>query len=602
MSDVPIRDAAPVETEDMRALVGAMLGDEQIRTLDDGGLRVLSSLLFERMMFARQDGLSFNGARDLYSVLGYNRIVTYADYRARYLRGGLAKRVVDAYPMAVWRGGAEVYEDEDPDTETPFEEDWKKLDQRLGLWSRLQRAHVLAGLSTYSVLLLGDGESNMTLPLRRGTGPDSLIYMQPYSAEGGPGPSQNRDGRVRSMTADVTIGTYDTNPSSPRFGMVDTYQLRRINPISVLPSFPHIHWSRVIHVANGLLADEVFGTPELESVWNLFDDLYKVTGGGAEAFWLRANQGLHLDVDKTMALAPGAPVVQGSKALPGIDEAAQKALRERAEELKHQLQRVMVTRGVTATQLGSDVANFRDPADAIITQIAGTKGIPKRILIGSEMGQLASGQDKDNWNTQVQDKRTSWAFPAVVKQLLDRLVQFGYIRPPKNVDDVAVEWPVIEDLTEDEKVKLTLDMANVNKTQEAIVYTEEEMRAVTKRDPLDDAIESDQLSETQKAEVAVKLTMANKQMGLTVFTDDEIRKITYGYDPLPDSEKVPIETPEKVSVTQPPKLGEEGAPVEQTGQDVAPALPLKAALAALEEAIENDDLAAIGKIVGIDAR
>jgi hypothetical protein len=571
-----------------------------VHQLDENGLRALSTVLLERMMFARQAGISYHGARDMYEILGYNRILSYREYRARYMRGGLAKRVVDAYPLAVWRAGAEVYEDEDAENDTTFEKTWKDLEARLGIWSRFQRVHTLAGLSTYAVLLIG-APGDLGEPLPKGR-PESLLYIQPFSGGGGPGGGDQTDNRSRAMNADATIMSFDTNAESERFGMPETYQLKRTSISAPVLTRP-VHWSRVIHVAEGLLGDEVYGTPSLEAVWNLLDDLDKVVGGGAEAFWLRANAGLHLNVDKTMGVAPTKP---GQAATPGLDDAGRRALREQAEELQHQLQRVMVTRGVEVTQLSSSVADFSNPADAIVTQIAGTKAIPKRILVGSEMGQLASGQDKDNWNTQVQDKRTSWAFPYVVKPFIDRLVQFGYLPAPK---EFHVEWPVIEDLTEDEKVKLTLDMASVNKTQESVVYTEAEMREKLGLEALDDKTSSDELSETQKADVATKLAMTNKAMGITVFTDDEIRRISYNMDPLDDAEKVPIGAPEKISVTEPPKLGSDGLPIEQTGQDPAPApaapgkvLPFKAALAALEAAIENDDAAALLKIVGIRER
>src|ERR1019366_8703222 len=101
------------------------------------------------------------------------------------------------------------------------------------------------------------------------------------------------------------------------------------------------------------------------------DDLDKCTGGGAEAFWLRANAGLHLDIDKDMALPQAKDTVA--------------ALKEQAEDYQNQQTRWLRTRGVTVSHLGSNVANFSGPADAILTQIAGTRKMPKRILTGSEM-------------------------------------------------------------------------------------------------------------------------------------------------------------------------------------------------------------------------
>jgi hypothetical protein len=591
---------------DIRAMTAALLNDPTVSKLPESQLRTLSTVLLERMLFARQAGITFHGHRDLYEILGYNRLLTYREFRARYLRGGIAKRIVDAYPTAVWRAGARVFEDEDPKTETPFEKSWKDFERRVGAWSRFERVHKLASLSTYAVLLIGAaGDLSTELPRGNGT-PDGIMYLQPFSGGGGPGGGDNQDNRSRAMVADATIMEFDRDPASPRFGLPLTYWLKRTSVSSPLLARP-VHWTRVLHVAEGLLGDEIYGTPALEAVWNLIDDLDKVIGGGAEAFWLRANAGMHVDVDKEMGMPTRMPGVGGA---PGVTRSERDALREQAENLQHQLQRVMVTRGVNVTQLSSPVANFKDPADAIITQIAGTKAIPKRILVGSEMGQLASGQDKDNWNTQVQDRRTSWAFPGLVKPFIDRLIEYNYLPMPKQFD---VEWPVIEDLTEDEKVKLSLDMANVNKAQEAVVFTEDEIRAVRFRDnPLSAQDQADDMSETMRADIALKLTQANKAMGLTVFTDDEIRKITYKFEPLPDSEKVPIGAPEKISVTAPPKIGdEEGEPAEQAGQ--APGTgkvdettlgepPLAAAMRELEAAVYANDLTAIGRILGIGAR
>ena len=593
---------------DLRTLVAGMLGSaEAVQSLDDAGMRTLSTVLLERLMFARQAGITYHGARDLYEVLGYDRILTYRKYRARYARGGLAKRIVDAYPVAVWRGGAELWEDEDPKVSTPLETTWKALDQRLGIWGRFQRAHTLALLSTYSVLLIGaPGDLGDELP--RGN-PDKLLYLTPFSGGGGPGGDQIM--RSMAMDADCVIMTFDVDPQSPRFGLPDTYQLKRTDLSSPLLQRP-VHWSRVIHIAHGLLGDEVYGTPGLEAVWNLLDDLDKVTGGGAEAFWLRANAGLHIDFDKTM----GMPAKPGQQPVAGLSPEQRKSFEEKAEKLQHQLDRVMVTRGATVTQLSSATASFKDPADAIVTQIAGAMAIPKRILVGSEMGQLASGQDKDNWNTQVQDQRTSWAFPCLVKPFVDRLVQYGYLPPPKVADTFFIEWPVIEDLTEDEKVKMQLDMVNVNKTQDAVVYTEDEIREVRGLGPIGTMAESAGLSEEQKASIAMKLAMTNKDMGITVFTGAEIRRITYGFEPLLPSEEVPIGMPEKISVGAPPALGTDSS--QQVAQPTQPlgtgknagllpgdtavtAAPLAAQLAALEQAIEDNDAATILKIVGIDA-
>ena len=347
-----------------------------------------------------------------------------------------------------------------------------------------------------------------------------------------------------------------------------------------------VHWSRVIHVAEGCLEDNVFGIPTLENVFNLFDDLAKVTGGGAEAFWLRANQGLHLDVDKDMGM-PG-------QTSAGLSPAEREALKDKAEELQHQLQRVLVTRGVTATQLGSDVANIGPNADAILKQIAGSKGIPMRSLTGSEMGTLASEQDAANFDSRVQDRRTGYAGPKIVRRTIDRLIAYGYLPTPSKYE---VGWPVEENMDEKGKADFALQLANINKMQDAVVFTEEEIRDMAfDKPPLKEEDEAAGLSEMQKAEIAAKLALTNKEMGITVFTDNEIRDITYGFKPLTDAEKVPIGAPERISVTQPPTLGEDGLPVPQPVQEQQ----IVAAMKALEKAIEAGDVNAVARLVGLD--
>ncbi len=420
-------------------------------------IRAAASVLIERMQFLRQAGISFKGERDLYEILGYERLLTNRDFRDRYARGGIAGRIVDAFPKATWRGGWELIEDEDPQTDTKFEKTWRELANRLKIGAVLQRADILAGLSTYAVVLIGaKGSANLDEELPRGN-PDDLLYLTPFSGGGGPGASQRRS---MTIDADATIQTYVTDTSDERFGLPLTYSLKRTD-FSVPTFVKTVHWTRVIHIAEGILDDEVFGQPALERVWNLLDDLDKVTGGGAEAFWLRANQGLQLDIDKEMDMTPE----------------EKEALKTQADEYQHQIRRMLRTRGVSVNTLGSDVANFSNPADAVLTQIAGSKGIPKRILTGSEMGELASSQDRDNWKDQVNGRQTEYAGPYIVRPLVDRLIKFGYLPTPKKGPTAyEVRWPHIQVLTEQEKYQGAQAWASANQTAGKPVFTVDEIR------------------------------------------------------------------------------------------------------------------------------
>ncbi len=567
--------------------------DRQIRPVEGtflSSMRALSSVLSSRWNFFREQGLSFDGRRDLYQLLGYPRQISLRQYREEYWRGGIAKRIVDAYPKATWRGGVELYEDEDPNKDTEFEKAFKDLDLRHNFWTKCLKVDILAGQSSYAVLLIG-APGKLSDPLPRANSPKDLLYLQQFI--GGGGPTNGRPGNNNQQMwsdADATIQEFDADPASPRFGEPKSYRLKRTDLSSPLLA-SDVHWTRILHVAQDCLDDNVYGIPTLEPIWNLLQDLQKVTGGGAEAYWLRANQGMHLDVDKDMGL-PG-----GGASLSTTEKAE---LREKAEEMQHQLQRVLVTRGVEVKQLGSDVANFGQSADAILKQIAGATGIPARILTGSEMGTLASEQDAANFDSQVQDRRTGYAGPLIVRKLIDRLIEYGYLPTPKQPYEVG--WPVEENMDEAGKAKFALDLVNVNKTQDAVVFTEAEIRDMAfNKPPLADDDESAGLSESQKAEIAAKLAEANKAMGITLFTDDEIRKITYGFAPLPDDQKVPIGAPERISVTSPPPLGSDGLPVPQATVPGTPAPPepLATQIKALEAAIASNDTDAIGRILGL---
>lgn len=423
-------------------------------------MRALTSeILLDRIQFMRQAGITFNGARDEYEVLGYDRIITNRQYRDEYARGGIAGRVVDALPNATWRGQVELIEDEDPKKDTEFEKAWKDLDMQLKVQAKLQRADKLAGLSTYSILLIG-AVGNLEEELPKGR-PGGLLYLTPFSGGGGPGGS-SRSRSVADDFSDATIFEFEVDPKNPRFGLPKSYQLRRTDISSPFLQRP-VHWSRVLHIAENVLDDEVYGQPALERVWNLFIDLRKVTGGGAEAYWLRANQGLHLDIDKDMKLEDA--------------KATLEALKAQSEAYKHQQTRWLRTKGVEVSTLGSDVANFGQPADAILTQISGAKGIPKRILTGSEMGELASTQDRDNWRDQVNGRQTGYAGPFIVRPLVDRLVQYGYLPAPrKGPMAYEVRWAHIETLTEKDKVEGAKGWASVNQMAGHTVYMDDEIR------------------------------------------------------------------------------------------------------------------------------
>lgn len=400
------------------------------------GFRNLIGSIGARAEFASRAGKTFGGARDLYKALGYLRKITLQDYRDRYKRNAVAGRIIDAKPQDTWRSGFELLEDEDSENQTPFEEAWLDLDNQFSVTSLMQRLDTLTGLGHYGAMLLG-AEGNMTEPLETSKG---LAYLAVFAEDG------------------AKIQTLENDSTNPRFGLPLTYQITRRTGTLSSAHVSQVHHTRVLHTADGILEDSVFGTPRLERIWNLLDDLEKITGGGAEAHWKRADQGMQLDLDPSVEL----------------DDDGIKELKEEVDQYVHGLSRVMRTRGLSVNMLGSDTADIGGPADAILEQISAGTGIPHRILVGSEQAQLASSQDRTNWQQRIQARRAQYAEPQIIRPFVDRMVELGVLPEPRA--GYEVRWSQISDSDEGDQVDYATKLAGLNTSMGDTVVTIDEIR------------------------------------------------------------------------------------------------------------------------------
>lgn len=422
-------------------------------------LRFLSQLtdtLMSRAKLSARNGITYGGRRDINETCGYAGVISASMYRGRYMRNGIAARVVETKPLDTWRGGFEIIEDaENLDTLTPFEKAWNDMNTRLRLVSKFQSSDILAGIGTYSILLIG-APGEFETPLRKAR-PEDIKYVQVYGED------------------DAVIKEYDDNINSPRFGLPVFYEVKRTNPLSRSATNSavvgkKVHFSRVIHIADGLLDNTVNGTPRLERVWNLLDDLEKITGGGSEAYWIRANQGMHINIDPT--LNPN----QGE-----LDQ-----MSDDIDDYRHKLQRVLRTRGASINMLGSDTADIKGPADAILDQICASVGIPKRVFTGSEQGKLASEQDSVKYYRQIEGRRLEFAEIQIVRAFIGRMIELGAL-PAEPAKGYVVDWSLTKTLDDAERATLAKDYATINATDGVEVIGINEIRRVIGFEALDDA-------------------------------------------------------------------------------------------------------------------
>jgi hypothetical protein len=408
----------------------------------------------DRMSGIQQYGTAFGGARDYYAILGYLADPQPSDYRARYDRDPIASRIIEFPPEETWRDTPTIKDGKDKDAkdDTPFCDAWSAFAERLHVYSYCQRVDTLAGIGTFGLLHIGvAGEGDLQAPVMRVRDPNNIIYLQAYGEES------------------VEVYEWQTDPSSPRYGLPHIYRIAvrhmdgksksNFSSKSVL-----IHWSRCIHVAEGLLENEVFGRPRLQRVVNLLDDLLKVVGGSAEATWLLMRKGFVLDIDPTMD---------------DMDEAQTEALNAQFEEYEHGIRRFIKTRGLKVNDLGSETVDPAGLFDAILTLISVATHIPKRILQGSEAGELASSQDAANWAGYVAGRQLNFAEPVILRPLIDRLIQWKVIPAPSNKRYTAV-WDALFEMSDEEKARIAdLWATAIQKMSTALghpVVTAEEFR------------------------------------------------------------------------------------------------------------------------------
>jgi len=378
--------------------------------------------------------------RDIDGECGYPQSISTQDYINMYERGDVASRIVDIEPAECWKEYPEIYETEE-ERETEFEVALDKVVSETNLYSYLTRIDKASGIGRFGVLFLGFD--------------DGKEWDQPA-----PGFSEERQlderGNAKILfyrvldESGVTIAAYENDQTNRRYGQPTYYTLNfseHINSSSAngdaIPAYKSVkvHWSRVIHIADNLITSEIYGMPRMQNVFNRLMDLRKILGGSAEMFWKGGFPGLSFEVDPEVG---------------EFTEDEKIALKNEAKQYSEGLQRYLTTVGVSVKPLNIQIANPDSHIDAVLKIIALTKGIPQRLLTGSEQGSLASSQDADTWAERVALRRNMYVTPSIIRPTIDRLIQVGALPVPPM--GYSVKWTPLAVLGEEAKAKVGKDL------------------------------------------------------------------------------------------------------------------------------------------------
>ena len=377
------------------------------------------SIVSSRLKYSAGLGETYGTSRDVYQTLGWKKVLNFSDHYRKFQRNEIAKMVIQRIAKSCWSNPPRV--SDIPNEPTEFSDAWGALVNKKSIFRDIYRSDKLLGLGRYAVIFLGlDDTDDFTKPVNPGK-VSELLYIQPYSED------------------TAKIDQFDTQKTSSRFGQPLMYDInpdQQDNQIMTIPSF-RVHYTRVLHIVEEPMENNIYGIPRLEGIYNRLDDIEKILGGSAEMFWRNASPG---------KVAKADPEYQF-----GTEE--KDDLQTQFDEYEHNLRRWLKVQGVDIKNLETNIMTPRDFIEVQLNAISIATGIPKRILMGSERGELSSNQDEKTWNNLVRERMENFCTPEVLKPLIDRLIEYGILPEPQN-NTYKIDWKRMSAIGEKEKADI----------------------------------------------------------------------------------------------------------------------------------------------------
>lgn len=423
-----------------------------IRHLNDMGDETWRDAVFNMNLAQRRLGKeTLDSRRDINEECGYPKPITVEDYRLMYDREPIAARVVEVLPDECWKVSPDVYEEEDADERTAFDRAWGDVANHLRgtswyrgeagnvIWEHLHRVDVLSGIGHFGVLLLGLDDGKALKEAVDGIDPKT------GASEGVSTPTRKLMYLRCFDEYSASIGAYETDQACARYGQPVSYNInfaeyRQAEGGAVAPdqSTHSVHWSRVIHIADNLGSSEVIGTPRQQKPFNRLFDLRKTYGAAGEGYWRGAFPGISIETH---------PEIAGNVT---VDTAG---IRTSMEKYMTGLQRYILLMGLTAKSLAPQVVDPGPQLKAFIESICIQIGVPVRVFMGSERGELASTQDERAWNGRLAARQNNYVTPRIIVPFVDRLIGVGVLPVP---EQHYVTWPDLESLSPEQEATIAV--------------------------------------------------------------------------------------------------------------------------------------------------
>lgn len=380
------------------------MNDEQSLALIENARLQIQRTIDLRRQLANRAGFDFGQQRDYFRALGWTRNPEVDDYFALYDVNPVAERIVHAFPEACWTTDPviTVGVGDEAQRETPLSAALRQMDEELHLWSRLEDLDIVSGIGEFGVLLLGL-QGDLASPAPKSA--PKIGYLSVFDQH------------------DVEVKTWEMNKNSPRYRHPLIYRITMESGNE--DSIVEVHWSRVIHVAENARRNPTVGRSRLQTIFPILDDiLYKTIGASSEAYWKLVFKGVIISTMDGYALPSNAD--------------SKSELEQKIQAFVHDMRRWLLLDGMQAEELGGESVDPGAMLDAQLRILSIQTQIPRRILEGSEQGQLASGQDAQAWALRVGRRRRKHVWPNIVRPAIMRLVELGALPEPGGT--LGYEW------------------------------------------------------------------------------------------------------------------------------------------------------------------
>lgn len=422
--------------------------------------------------------------RDIAAECGYPDSLDAFSYKKLYDRDPIAARVVEVMPKESWKVTPSVYEDEDIDKVTDFEEAWDSLaktvrgkswyDDEEGspIWEALMRADILSGVGSYGILLLGiDDGRPLNEPVKGVEEVNSFpveLVTDPETKEASLRPvKQRQDTAIYNLTtnakeikgrklvrlmpfdeASAQVVQWETNRSSPRYGQPVMYLVNFNDPssqelsgIGMPMSTENVHWTRVIHLSDTstkATSNDSVVESRMKCVLNRLLDLQKLYGGSAEMYWKGAFPGISAETHPQLG---------------GDVELDVAATQDQLEQYMNTLQRYLITSGLSVKMLSPTVVDPTSQINVQIDAICIKIEVPIPVFKGYEIGEQASTNNDEAWNDRLKTRQIKYITPRVIVPFVDRLIMIGVLPEPKSYH---VTWPDMDSVSASEQASVAL--------------------------------------------------------------------------------------------------------------------------------------------------